>query len=526
MNDSSVDAVFVGGGHNGLVAATRLARAGLRVRVLEAGTRAGGAASAHEIHPGFQVPALAHVLPAFDGRAVRKLGLRRHDLQPGYAPVPRVLLLPDGDSLTLSTDPKRAAESIRHGSAADARMYPDFMRRMDDYAKALRPLLNGTPPRLDFDDRRNLLTLGRLGWSLRRRGRTTMRELLRIITMNVADLLEENFESDALKGAFALEAVLGTDHGPRSPNTVFTFLHRHAGHSVANANGASAVSGRVGHTVNALVDAAEQAGVEIRTGTRVARIRVEGGRARGVELGDGSFVEAGLVVSNADPATTLGELVGGDHLDADFLADVRALRTRGTTGKVNFALDRLPELPMPPGGGPARWLIAPSIDYVETAFNHVKYGEVVPEPALEITIPSLGDPDCAPGGQHVMSVNVAHAPYSAALDPDALGETVTGLIERHAPGFSDSILARDALGPREIEQRFGIRGGHWHHGDIALDQFFMVRPVPGWAHYRTPVDGLYLCSAGTHPGGGVTGTNGINAAREILRDRKHGRQAA
>ncbi len=526
MSDSRMDALFIGGGHNGLVAATRLAHAGMHVRILEAGSRVGGAAAAYEIHPGFRVPALAHALPGFDRRAVRRLGLRRQGLHPGVVSTPRMLLLPDGGSLTLSADSRQAAEAIRPHSAADARAWPDFLHRMDGYAKALRPLLDGTPPRLDFDDRRNLLALGRLGWSLRRRGRTTMRELLRIITMNVADLLDEHFESDALKGAFALEAVLGTDHGPRSPNTVFTFLHRHAGHSPAGGNGTSAATGGVGHTVDALAGAAERAGVEIRTDTRVARIRIEGGRTRGVELEDGSLVEADMVVSNADPVTTFDNLVGGDHLDTDFLADVRALRNRGTTGKVNFALDRPPDLPMPPGGGPARWLIAPSIDYVETAFDHVKYGETVPEPALEITVPSLGDPDCAPEGQHVMSVNVAYAPYSTDLDPDALGETVTGLIERHAPGFTRSILARDALGPRGIEQRFGIRGGHWHHGDIALDQFFMLRPVPGWARYRTPVDGLYLCSAGTHPGGGVTGTNGINAAREILRDRKHGRQAA
>lgn len=524
MNDSRVDAVFVGGGHNGLVAAARLARAGLRVRVLEAAPFAGGAAAAQEIHPGFRGPALAHALPAFDRRAVRQLGLRRQGLHTGTASMPRMLVLPDRGSLALSADPQQAAESIRRYSPADSRTWPDFLRRMDNYARALRPLLDGTPPRLDFDDRRNLLKLGRLGWSLRRRGRTTMRELLRIITMNVADLLDENFESDALKGAFALEAVLGTDHGPRSPNTVFTFLHRHAAHSTASRSSAAARG--VGHTVKTLIDAAERTGVDIRTSARVTRIRIEGGSARGVELDDGSFVEAGTVVSNADPVTTFGELVGGDHLDADFLAGVRALRTRGTTGKVNFALDRLPDLPMPPGGGPARWLIAPSVDCVETAFDHVKYGEAVPEPALEITLPSLDDPDCAPEGQHVMSVNVAYAPYSTDLDPDTLGETVTGLIERHAPGFTRSILARDALGPREIERRFGIRGGHWHHGDIALDQFFMLRPVPGWSGYHTPVDGLYLCSAGTHPGGGVTGTNGINAAREILRARKQGRQAA
>jgi len=520
MSDTAFDAVFVGGGHNGLVAATQLARKGLRVLVLEAGDRAGGGAADYEIHPGFRTPALAHVLPAFDRRAARGLGLRRQGLQAGAGDMARVLLLPDGASMTLGPDPQQAASALRAHSAADAAAYPGFLQRLHRHTQALRPLLDGTPPRLHLADRRNLLTLGRLGWSVRRRGRGAMRDLLRIITMNVADLLEETFESDAVKGAFALEAVLGTDHGPRSPNTVFTLLHRMAGLQPEGATAQAA--GRA----KPLLAAATGAGVELRTGTRVAGVRVEGGAARGVTLTDGSTIDAGVVVSNADPVTTFRDLVGGDHLDADFLAEVRALRMRGTTGKVNFALERAPDLPQPAGGGPARWLLAPSIDHVETAFDHVKYGEAVPEPALEITVPSLTQPDRAPAGGHVMSVNVAYAPYSDTLDPGDLGRTVTALIERHAPGFGASVLACDAWGPRQIEERFNVHGGHWHHGDIALDQFFMVRPVPGCAQYRTPVDGLYLCGAGAHPGGGVTGTNGINAAREILRDRRNGRQAA
>lgn len=521
MRGTGIDAVFVGGGPNGLVAAARLARAGLRVVVLEAAGRAGGGAADCEIHPGFRVPALAQVLPALDRRARRGLGRGASARAAAAVAMTRMLLLPDGATLALGPDPDDAASKLRTHSAADARAYPAFLRRLSRHTAALRPLLEGTPPRLDPQDRRNLLALAGLGWSLRRRGRGPMRDLLRIVTMNVADLLEETFESDAVRGAFALDAVLGTDHGPRSPNTVFTLLHRLAGEARSRPRDAG-----TGRRVDALVAAAEGAGVEIRTGARVARIRVDAGVARGVELDDGSAVDADLVVSNADPVTTFDALVGGDHLDADFLAEVRALRTRGSTGKVHFALDRLPDLPMPPGDAPARWILAPSIDYVEAAFDHVKYGEPVPEPALEITLPSLTDPGRAPRGQHVLSVNVAYAPWGPAADPAALGETVTALIERHAPGFGTSVLAREAWGPREIEQRLGNRGGHWHHVDIALDQFFLLRPVPGWAGYRAPVDGLYLCGAGTHPGGGVTGTNGINAARAILRDRGRGRAAA
>ncbi len=384
-------------------------------------------------------------------------------------------------------------------------------------------MLRATPPKLDPTRRGELLALGRLGWSIRRRGRDAMRELLRIITMDVAGLLEEKFEHDLLRGAFALDAVLGTDHGPRSPNTVFTLLHRLALQQSGRKTMPGATVATDKPVADTLADAARAGGVELLTDARVARVHVEAGASRGVELSDGRVLEARIVLSNADPVTTFADLVGGDHLDADFLDEVRAFRTRGTTGKVSFALDRLPDLPLPCAGGPARWLLAPSIDYVETAFDHVKYGEAVPEPALEITIPSRGGPGSAPDGRHVMSVNVAYAPYSSALDPDELGATVTRQIERHAPGFAASVLACEAWGPRDIEARFGNRGGHWHHGDIALDQFFMVRPVPGFAQYRTPVDGLYLCGAGTHPGGGVTGTNGYNAARAVLRDRRRRR---
>ncbi|HSH43125.1 MAG TPA: NAD(P)/FAD-dependent oxidoreductase [Arenicellales bacterium] len=522
MSRRTADAVVVGGGHNGLVAAARMARSGLRVVVLEAADQAGGGAATREIHPGYRVPALAHVLPAFDRRAFRLLNLQRYGLDTAPAALGSVSLLPDGGSLTLGPDPEIASEALRGHSTADAAAFPALQQRLAKHADILRSLLQATPPRLDVGDRRNLLSLGRLGWSIRRRGRERMRDLLRIITMNVADLLEETLESDVLRGALALDAVLGTDHGPRSPNTVFTLLHRVAG----NGGALGGTTAGVGDTARALAEACRAAGVEIRTGARVARIHVEAGAAKAVELEDGSVCEAGIVVSNVDPATTFNRMVGADHLDADFLAEVKQIRTRGTTGRVDFALEHFPGLPGAAGQGPARWILAPSIDYVETAFDHVKYGEAVPEPALEITVPSMTDPGCAPSGHHVMSVNVAYAPFSESFDADGLADTVTAQIERHAPGFADCVIARRAMGPKDIEQQFGIQGGHWHHGDIALDQFFMTRPVPGFAQYRTPVDGLYLCGAGTHPGGGITGTCGYNAAGEILNDRRRGGRLA
>lgn len=521
MTDRRFDAVVVGGGHNGLIAATRLARAGLKVLLLEARTTTGGMADWQEIHPGFRVPALAHLAPAMDPRVIRELGLKEQGLDGSASRVTSMALLPQGGALPVQPDPREAARAIGAHSRDDGAAWIDFQQRMQGHAQALQPLIENTPPRLDFGTRANLLQLGRLGWSVRRQGRKPMRELLRIISMNVADLIDENFESDAIRGLLALDAVLGTDHGPRSPNTVFTFLHR-----LALNRGAPGISTTGGHGLAETLDtAARRAGVDIRTDAPVARIDVAAGRACGVELADGMRFEAPAIVANTDPVTTFSDLIGADHLDADFLGDIRAIRNRGTTGKVNMALDRMPDLPVPENGGAARWVIAPSLDHVERAFDQVKYGEEVSEPALEITLPSLSDSGCAPEGKHVMSVNVAYAPYREA-SATRLGDTVIDRIEAYAPGFRDSVLACDACGPADVEARFGARGGHWHHGDIALDQYFMTRPAPGFAQYRTPIDGLYLCGAGTHPGGGVSGINGGNAAREVLRDRKQGRQVA
>lgn len=521
MTQQEYDAVIVGAGHNGLVTATWLARSGLRVLLLEARSEVGGMAGWHEIHPGFQAPSLAHLVPGLNARTIRALDLDGAGLEKDLQRVSTISLRDDGDDLHIDPDPAAAAHAIGAHSAADGAAWRDFHARMQRHVEALRPLIENTPPRLDFSERGNLMQLARLGWSVRRQGRASMRELLRIISMNMADLIDENFEADAVRGMLALDSVLGTDHGPRSPNTVFSWLLRQT-----LFNGAPMLSaGGSQRLVKALEVAARNAGVDIRTDARVARIDVAGGSARGVELADGTRYQADAVVANTDPVTTLVDLVDADHLDADFLGDVRAFRNRATTGKVNLALDRAPDLPLPEGGGAARWVIAPSLDAVEQAFDQVKYREDVNAPALEITVPSFTDTGLAPDGQHVMSVNVAYVPYREDAAQD-LGERVVRQIEAHAPGFAESVVACEAWGPADIEARFGARGGHWHHGDIALDQYFLTRPVPGFNQYRTPVDGLYLCGAGTHPGGGVTGISGSNAAREILQDRKSRRKVA
>lgn len=521
MNQTRHDAILVGGGHNGLVTATWLARSGLRVLLLEARPETGGMAAGHEIHPGFQVPALAHLVPGLNARTIRALDLDGVGLDKDLQRVTTTSLLGGGKSLAIDADPDQAARAIAAHSQADGAAWGRFHARMRRHIEALRPLIENTAPTLDFSDRGNMMQFARLGWAVRRQGRASMRELLRIISMNMADLIDEHFESDAVQGMLALDAVLGTDHGPRSPNTVFSWLLRQTqfnGAPMLNAGGSQRL-------VKALELAARNAGVDIRTEAPVARIHVANGAAKGVELADGTVHEADTVIANTDPVTTLVDLVGADHLDADFLRDIRAIRNRATTGKVHLALDRAPDLPRPEGEGAARWVIAPSLDAVEQAFDQVKYREDVSEPALEITVPSLSCSGLAPEGQHVMSVNVAYVPYREDAAAN-LGTRVIQRIEEHVPGFGATVLACEAWGPTEIEARFGTRGGHWHHGDIALDQYFLTRPVPGFNQHRTPVEGLYLCGAGTHPGGGVTGINGGNAARKILQDRKSGRKVA
>jgi phytoene dehydrogenase-like protein len=357
-----------------------------------------------------------------------------------------------------------------------------------------------------------------MGWRIRRLGRHDMRELLRIGGMSVYDLLQDNFDSPLLQGALGLDAVLGTNFGPRSPGSVFTLLYR-----LAAAFGGSTAqpTGGLGALSTALEKAALAAGVTIRTAAPVRRIVVQEHRAAGVTLESGETIAADVVVSNADPKATFLRLLGPEFLDTGFVRRVSHLRTTGLAAKLHLALDALPDftgVTTADLGG--RLLISPSLDYLERAFNHSKYGEFSSAPALEVTIPTVNDPGLAPAGKHVVSAVVQYAPYTLAKGWDAgrqaLADIAIATLERYAPGLRQSISAVQLLAPPDIEREFRITGGHWHHSELALDQFFMVRPVPGAAQYQSPVDGLYLCGAGCHPGGGVMGTAGRNAARQVL----------
>ncbi|MEX1993903.1 MAG: NAD(P)/FAD-dependent oxidoreductase [Steroidobacteraceae bacterium] len=508
--------VIVGGGHNGLACAAYLARAGREVVVLEAAAQVGGAAITREIAAGYRVSGCAHLSYLLDATIARELKLASHGLKWARTGLKTVALAPGGEHLVLDggrLESGTLSDSDRSELAA-------WHARMMQFARVLGRQHNRRPPRLGGGGRDELLGAAKLGFDIRRMGREPMREFLRIAGINIYDVLEEKFESPLLKGALALDAVLGTNLGPRSNNSVLALLHRLSG-AAQDGAGPSLPEGGMGAVSEAFAAAARAAGATIRTGSPVGRITLDGDRVSGVELEGGEKVSGGIVVSNADPARTLLRLLGTRHLETGFAHRVRHIRMKGMAAKLHLALDALPafaRLPVALAG--ERLAIAPDMTYLEHAFDHAKYGQCSPDPALEITMPSVHDKSLAPAGKHVLSAVVLYAPHDPRASGDGprreLLERTLGILERYAPGLRRLVVASELLLPADLEREFRITGGHWHHGELALDQMLMLRPVPGAAQYAMPVNGLYLCGAGCHPGGGVMGSAGRNAARAVL----------
>ena len=505
------DCIVIGAGHNGLTCAALLARAGRAVVVVEAAERLGGAAATREFAPGFRVSAGAHLLHLMPQRLQRDLQLESHGLRFAARRMPTTLLSADLAPMSLGTGL----------STADSNQFALYQERMQRFAKALVPLFSAVPPRLGTPNWSDRLSLLKVGLSVRKLGRRDMRELLRIGGMNVHDLLDENFESERLKGALAFDAVLGANFGPRSPGTVLTLLYRIAAEAASGDEGLSQPVGGMGAVSEALAAAARAAGATIRTASPVASILMKDDRADGVTLESGEQIRARNVISSADPKTTFLKLLGARHLDAGFVRRVDHFRSRGLAAKLHLALKHAPTLGgVEPKQLAGRLLHAPSLAYVEHAYNHAKYGEFSARPIMEITVPTANDPTLAPAGQHVLSAIVQYVPYTLkegwVTGRARLQDTLLDSLERLSPGLRDSVLFGELLTPPDLEREFRASGGHWHHGDLAFDQFMMVRPVPGAAQHRTPIDGLYLCGAGCHPGGGVMGVAGRNAAQQVL----------
>jgi phytoene dehydrogenase-like protein len=509
-------AIVIGAGHNGLVCAAYLAKAGRDVVVVEAAERVGGAAVTRELAPGFRVPACAHLSYLLDAGISRELELAKHGLKVARANLRTVALARDGNHLSLS------GGTLVSGTLPDAdrAALPEYHAQMLAFARVLGKQHNRRPPRLG-GGRSELMSAAMLGLDMRRLGRDPMREFLRIAGINIFDVLEETFASPLLKGALALDAVLGTNLGSRSNNSMLSLLHRLSGTAIGVTDGVSLPEGGMGAISDALAGAARASGATIRTGSPVARITLAGDTVSGVELESGEHLAAGTVVSNADPARTLLQLLGARHLETEVAHRVRHFRAKGMAAKLHLALDGLPRFEgLSADSTGERLVVAPDADYIEAAFDQAKYGHCSSEPALEITIPSVHDQTLAPAGKHVLSAVVQYAPFDPRASTDAARaeflDRTLGVLERYAPGLRTQVVASQLLLPADIEREFRISGGHWHHGELALDQFLMLRPIPGAAQYAMPVNGLYLCGAGCHPGGGVMGCAGRNAAQAVL----------
>jgi phytoene dehydrogenase-like protein len=524
------DAIVIGAGHNGLVCGAYLAKAGRRVLVLERRDRVGGILAETELAPGVRVPSLVHTVGRLRSSVIRDLSLQSHGLELLRPDVRVFAPQPDGRALTLWADPRRTSDELRPVSNRDAEEYPRFDARVRAIAGFLALLDAATPPDIQSPSLSDAIAGLKLGRAFRRLGPKVGREALRVLPMAVADLVGDAFEGDELRGAIASRAVRWTGMGPWTAGTAAVLLEDSAGNDGGAAGQTAFARGGPAALAAALAHAARALGAEIRTGSEVSAVTVAGGRANGVALATGEEVLARAVVSSADPKRTLLGMIDPEELGPTLVWRTSHLRTNGCTAKVNLALSGLPSFgATDPERLRGRIVIAPGIDFLERGADAAKYGRPSPEPFMEATIPSLTDPTLALEGWHVMSVIVQWTPYRLRgstwdVEREGLGDLVVKALEGYSPGLSNLIVAREVLTPLDLERDFGLTGGHVLHGEPGLDQFFAWRPLLGFARYRMPVNGLYLCGSGAHPGGEVSGGPGANAAREILADLKRRRR--
>ncbi len=512
MPTPSFDAIIIGGGVNGLACAGRLAQAGQKVLVLDAADTPGGGALTAEFAPGYRVDGLAHLVTHLDARMLAALKPVGHGLEWAVGSMATTALSSDGGHLTLNG---AYGENVQGLDEDEAQRWAALRGRLLRHTEILRPLREITPPLPGKGGGKgNLLALGRAGLNLRRLGREDMQEFLRMILINVHDVVQEDLTDDRLRGLLAFDATLGTFLGPRSPNSLFLLWHRLSG----DAGRIRWPRGGMGALASALAEAVRAAGAELRCAARVDRVLSDGDRATGVRLESGEEIAARCVISTANPRTTFLDLLGARQVETGLVRRLNNIRMRGTAAKLHLALKGAPDF----RGADLRHrlVIAPSSDTVENAFNHIKYGEFSPAPVMEITCPTAHDSGFAPDGHHVLSIVAQYAPYSLRggweAGRDALQAAILKQLEAHAPGIGELVTAVELLTPADIAARHGLVGGSWHQGDLAVEQMLFMRPAVGIARYATPMPGLWLAGAGSHPGGGISGTAGWNAANEIL----------
>ncbi len=533
MSGSQYDAIVVGAGHNGLVTAAYLAHAGWRVLVLERRGVVGGACVTESVFPGYRVSTAAYLVSLLQERVVRDLDLRRF----GYEVFPKdpayFAPLPDGRHLFMYADLARTCQEISKFSPRDAERYPAYEQSIERVARFIEPLLLQSPPNLPPWRPADWLALSRLGMRVMRMRPAQLGYLVRMFTGSAREILEGWFESDALKVALATDGVIGSNAGPATPGTAYVLLHHVMG-GVGGVRGLwGFLRGGMGALSEALASSARAAGAEICVNADVDHIDVRGGQALGVVMRDGTEFRARVTISNADPKRTFFGLVGRPHLPPEFSAQVDAYKCEGASFKINLALGELPNFTAYPGTtvGPQHrgtTHICPSLDSLERAWDDAKFGASSREPLLEITIPTAYDNSLAPDGKHLMSIFAQYTPYhlregSWETERQRFVDRAIDLLAQYAPNIRGAIEHVHALSPWDLEQEYGLTGGNIFHGELSLNQLFSFRPVAGWARYATPIRDLYLCGSGTHPGGGVTGAPGHNAAREILRRRRYSR---
>jgi len=528
------DAIVVGGGHNGLTAAAYLARAGVSTLVLERRHVLGGAAVTEEIVPGFRFSVASYVVSLLRPEIIRELNLPAHGLE--ILPFDGSFTPLEGNYLWVTNDPGRTYHELRKFSGNDADAYQEFGFLMTEIIRFIKPILSMVPPDPVRFDPRQWLPLGGLAKQFRALPPELQATFIQIMTMSAADFLEQWFESDPVIGAIASNGIIGTFLGVRSPGTAYVMLHHFMGEVDGSFGAWGIPRGGTGAVSAAIASAARSFGAEIRTEAPVARIDVHGDRAMGVTLESGEEIEAGEVLSNADARRTYLGLLEKGSLPAEFEEEVTRYKYRGSSGKVNLALDGLPDFSCLPGPGEhLRGAIglASSLDEMETAYDDAKYGRFSRRPFIDMMIPTLVDPSVAPPGKHIISCFVQWAPYHLADGAqwdatmrDAFGEAVLDVIESYAPNIRDIIVGQQILSPLDIEETFGLTEGNIFQGELTLEQLFFNRPVPGWARYRTPIRNLWLCGSATHPGGGIMGAPGKMAAIQVLKSAGKGRKAA
>jgi phytoene dehydrogenase-like protein len=524
----SYDVVVIGGGHNGLTAAAYLARAGKRVVVLERRHVLGGAAVTEEIFPGFRFSVFSYVVSLLRPEIIRELDLPRHGLE--ILPLDGTITPLDDDYLWRVNDHGRTVRELRRWSKNDAEAYEEYGQLMVDMARFIKPILSVVPPDPARVNPMEWLPLMGLARGFKDLPARLQQTFIQLMTMSAADFLDQWFETDPLKATMSASGIIGTFQGPRSPGTAYVLLHHYMGEIDGAFRAWGIPRGGTGGVSNAIASAARSLGVEIRTEAPVARIDVRGGRAVGVTLESGEDIRADVVLSSLDSNQTFIRLLESGTLDPDFEREVRRYKYRGSSGKVNLALDGLPELACKPGRG--EWLrgaisFSPSLDYMERAYDDAKFGRYSRRPYIDMIIPTLVDPSMAPPGKHIVSCFVQYAPYHLAdgaewdgASREAFGENVIDTLEERFPDIRERIIHKMFITPKDIEETTGLTEGNIFQGELSLEQLFFNRPVPGWARYRTPVRDLWMCGSATHPGGGIMGAPGRIAALEVVRSQR------